>query len=109
MGFSSSVENGTTVLRIEGDLDVVALSELRPAVEGIATEGQPARVVVDLSALRHIDSSGVGAIVSLYKTVHACGGSLAITGAHGQPLAILRLLRLDRLLSGPDNLAPWPR
>jgi len=109
MGFSTSVENGTTVLRIEGDLDVVALSELRPAVEGIATEGQPARVVVDLSALRLIDSSGVGAIVSLYKAVHAYGGSLAITGAQGQPLAILRLLRLDRLLSDPDNLAPWPR
>jgi len=88
MGFSTSVENGATVLRIAGDLDVVALSELRPAVNGIA-EGQPARVVVDLSALRLIDSSGVGAIVSLYKAV--------------------RLLRLDRLLSDPDNLAPWPR
>ena len=108
MGLSTSVENGATVLRIAGDLDVVALSELRPAVNGIA-EGQPARVVVDLSALRLIDSSGVGAIVSLYKAVHAYGGSLAITGAQGQPLAILRLLRLDRLLSDPDNLAPWPR
>jgi anti-sigma B factor antagonist len=108
MGFSTSVENGTTVLRIEGDLDVVALSELRPTASGIAG-GQPPRVVVDLSALRLIDSSGVGAIVSLYKAVHAYGGSLTITGAHGQPLAILRLLRLDRLLSGPDNLAPWPR
>jgi anti-sigma B factor antagonist len=108
MGFSTSIENGATVLRIAGDLDVVALSELRPAVDGIAGR-QPPRVVVDLSALRLIDSSGVGAIVSLYKAVHAYGGSLAITGAQGQPLAILRLLRLDRLLSDPDNLAPWPR
>ena len=106
MLFSTIVENGAAVLRIEGELDAGSLSDLRPALSGMS-EGQPPppRVVVDLSALRLIDSSGVGAIVSLYKAVHAYGGSLAITGAQGQPLAILRLLRLDRLLS---DLAPWP-
>lgn len=110
MLFSISVENGAAVLRIEGELDAGSLPDLRPALSGISG-GQPPPpwVVVDLSALRLIDSSGVGAIVSLYKAVHAYGGSLAITGAQGQPLAILRLLRLDRLLSDPDNLAPWPR
>jgi anti-sigma B factor antagonist len=108
MGIFTSVENGTMAVRIEGELDVASLSDLKPALADIAG-GQPPRVVVDLSALRLIDSSGVGAVVSLYKAVHAYGGSLAITGAHGQPLAILRLLRLDRLLSGSDHLAPWPR
>ncbi|HJX53757.1 MAG TPA: STAS domain-containing protein, partial [Polyangia bacterium] len=68
MVFSTSVENGAAVLRIEGELDAGSLSDLRPALSGISGgQPPPPRVVVDLSALRLIDSSGVGAIVSLYK------------------------------------------
>jgi anti-sigma B factor antagonist len=52
-------------------------------------------VVVDLSDLRLIDSSGVGALVSLYKRVRANGGSVRFTGVTAQPLVIFKLLRLD--------------
>ena len=58
------------------------------------------RVTVDLSALRLIDSSGVGAIVSLYKRVRAQGGKVGVTGLRDQPLAIFKLLRLDKVLVG---------
>ena len=45
-----------------------------------------------------IDSSGVGALVSLYKRVRAQGGNVVIKGVRDQPLAIFRLLRLDKLM-----------
>jgi anti-sigma B factor antagonist len=99
MLFSTSAKNDVTVLRIEGELDAVSVTDIRAALNTIA-EGKPARVEVDLSALRVIDSSGVGAIVSLFKAVRAYGGRLTATGVHGQPLAIFRLLRLDRVLIG---------
>jgi anti-sigma B factor antagonist len=57
-------------------------------------------VEVDLSNLRLIDSSGVGALVSLYKRAHAQGSNVEIRGLRDQPLAIFRLLRLDRVLIG---------
>jgi anti-sigma B factor antagonist len=97
MLFSTSAENGLTVLRIEGELDAVSVTDIRTALNSIA-DGKPPRVEVDLSALRLIDSSGVGAIVSLFKAVRAYGGNLTTTGVRGQPLAIFRLLRLDRVL-----------
>jgi len=61
-------------------------------------EERPSQVLVDLSALRLIDSSGVGAIVALFKVVRAYGGTLDVVGVRDQPLAILRLLHLDRVL-----------
>jgi len=97
MLFSTSAANDVTVLRIEGELDAVSVTDIRASLNTIA-EGKPARVEVDRSALRLIDSSGVGAIVSLFKAVRAYGGSLTTTGVRGQPLAIFRLLRLDRVL-----------
>jgi anti-sigma B factor antagonist len=97
MIFSTSAENGVTVLRIEGELDANSVPDLRPTLDSIAGQ-KPPQVVIDLSALRLIDSSGVGAIVSLFKTVRAYGGSVTTKGVRDQPLAIFRLLRLDRVL-----------
>jgi anti-sigma B factor antagonist len=57
-------------------------------------------VEVDLSRLRIVDSSGVGALVSLYKRLRAQGGEMVVSGLQNQPLAIFRLLRLDRVMSG---------
>ncbi|HEX6835710.1 MAG TPA: STAS domain-containing protein, partial [Polyangia bacterium] len=56
-------------------------------------------ITVDLSDLRLIDSSGVGAIVSLYKRMRALGAKVEVVGLKDQPLAIFRLLRLDRIFT----------
>lgn len=87
-------ENEMTLLKIEGELDANTAPELRPALDALIAE-QPKRVTVDLSSLRLIDSSGVGALVSLYKRVRAAGGEVKISGMRDQPLAIFKLLRLD--------------
>ena len=52
-----------------------------------------------------LDSSGVGALVSLYKRVRAQGGQVVMIGLRDQPLAIFRLLRLDRVMIGTELAA----
>src|SRR5262245_32587462 len=99
MIFSTRRDGDSAFLRIEGELDALTVSDLRATLDELAAEGNK-RIVVDLSALRLIDSSGVGALVSLYKRVTAQGGTMVIEGAHDQPLAIFRLLKLDRVLMG---------
>jgi len=44
-----------------------------------------------------IDSSGVAALVKLYKGVRNMGGAMTISGARDQPLAIFKLLRMDKV------------
>lgn len=85
-----------TTLRVEGELDALSAPTLRPTIDGILAES-PKTVVVDLSGLRMIDSSGVGAIVSLYKRLRATGGDFRLDGLAGQPLAIFKVLKLDRV------------
>ena len=97
MIFNLSTENGIATLRIEGELDAVSVVDLRPII-GKVSEERPSKVMVDLSALRMIDSSGVGAIVALFKAVRAYNGDLKVLNLRDQPLAIFRLLRLDSVL-----------
>ncbi|HEX2572935.1 MAG TPA: STAS domain-containing protein [Polyangia bacterium] len=91
-------ENGAVTVRIEGQLDAITVSDIRPLFDQL-TERRPRMVTLDLSALRLIDSSGVGAIVSLFKRVRSDNGDFHVRGASGQPLAIFKLLRLDRVFS----------
>lgn len=103
MTYAERKEGDLVVLSIGGELDALSVVELRPALERLATAGRP--VVVDLSALQLIDSSGVGAIVSLYKRLRAQGADLAVRGLRDQPLEIFRLLRLDEVLMGDGAAA----
>jgi len=95
MNHSISQEADATVFRVSGELDALSSHDIRPDLEVLASRASGA-VVVDLSELRVIDSSGVGALVSLYKRVRANGGAVRFVGVKAQPLVIFKLLRLDR-------------
>ncbi|HEX8952268.1 MAG TPA: STAS domain-containing protein [Polyangia bacterium] len=98
MNFTREDSGDVTVLRISGSLDALSTPELRPTIDALVVEKRPA-ITVDLSDLRLIDSSGVGAIVSLYKRMRALGAKVEVVGLKDQPLAIFRLLRLDRIFT----------
>jgi anti-sigma B factor antagonist len=99
MNFSRVDKDDETVLAIEGVLDALTVPEIRPTIDALV-EQKRMSVVVDLTSLRVIDSSGVGVIVSLYKRCKAFGGVVRVAGVQAQPLAIFKLLRLDRVF-GP--------
>jgi len=101
----STIGPGILRLTIEGELDVVTAPGLRNEVDKVIA-GAPKRVEIDLSSLRMVDSSGVGAIVSLYKRVRGQGGEVVVVGLRDQPLAIFRLLRLDRVMVGASLPSP---
>ena len=94
--FSRTDDGDASVLRIEGVLDATTVPNLRRTIEALVKE-QRRSITVDLSALRHIDSSGVGVVVSLYKRCGAYGGTVRVAGLKDQPLSIFRLLRLDKV------------
>ncbi len=92
-------------MSIRGELDPLSAPDLRPLLDKMV-EDERRDVTVDLSELRLVDSSGIGALVSLYKRVRAAGGHVAFAGVTAQPLVIFKLLRLDVVFElSPEALA----
>jgi anti-sigma B factor antagonist len=94
--------NSENRLTVRGSLDINSAPALSEAIDGIIKDSikfKPAKVVVDLSPLDLIDSSGVAALVKLYKGVRANGGTVVMQGARDQPLAIFKLLRMDKVFN----------
>ena len=83
-------------LRLEGALDIHSAYDVRALFNEVVA-AKPAVVTLHLEGLTSLDSSGVGAIVSLFKRLNDVGGSLVVQGVQGQPLAVCKLLKLDRI------------
>ncbi len=96
MKLEKVTEDEVVVLRISGELDSTTARDVRATFDEVVQE-RPDKVVLDLSSLRMLDSSGVGAIVSLFKSVRAAGGKFEVAGVQGQPLSIFKVLRLDKV------------
>lgn len=93
---TSTKDGDVCSIRIEGTLDAWTLSYLLPALESI-TAHHARFVIVDLERTILIDSCGASAIVSLVRRIVAEGGEVVVR-AYDQPLAVLKVLKLDRIL-----------
>ena len=87
-----------TQLVVRGSLDINTAPALAEEIDKIVAS-KPQKVDCDLSGLDLIDSSGVAALVKLYKGVRGTGGTVTISGARDQPLAIFKLLRMDKVFN----------
>ena len=91
----STRRDDVAVLIVRGNLDAMNMTSLKLAVNAIE-DSRMKKVVVDLKALRQIDSSGVGVLVSMFKRVRSAGGQVRFAGVTGQPHAVFKLLGLDK-------------
>lgn len=86
------------VLELHGEFDALGSAEIRHELETVALQDSPEIVFLDLKNVSFIDSSGVGAIVFLYKRLKEKARDLKIVGAHGQPRELLELLRIHKAI-----------
>lgn len=92
-----TAESGVTVVSPAGRLNMTAAPDLREQLHSLVRNGDT-RIVVDLSDVETIDSSGLGALISGLKAARQSGGDLRIAGASEQATAVLELTNLNRVL-----------
>jgi anti-anti-sigma factor len=93
----SKLRQTQQTLMIQGPFDALAADKLRPEFDRLATHGS-GDLTLDLSGVDFIDSSGIGAIVFLYKRMIGQKRRLEVTGLDGQPRDLFRFLRIDRTI-----------
>lgn len=92
-------QSGDLVISINGDMDAKGCETLKPTLEDILQNQEVKDVEMDMKQVEFLDSSGVGAIVFLFKRLRQAGSELNISGVNGQPKDILKLLRIDKAIN----------
>jgi anti-sigma B factor antagonist len=94
-------DGAVQVFKLSGSLDVATSPTLRAALlEGAEHEGHA--IIVDLTHVEFLDSTGLGAMIGAHRRAGERNGSLRLVAEEGQ---ILRLLRITGLL---DVLGVYP-
>jgi anti-anti-sigma factor len=83
---------------IDGHFDAGYLGQFRERIDSLAEA--TGDVMLDLSRVTFVDSTGIGALVILHKRLVARGHRLKVSGLRGQPLQLFVNLKLIPVLSG---------
>lgn len=93
-----------TAPRVEavGEIDVTTAPDLRgPLYDAIDTHpGQV--VVVDLSAVEFMDSTGLGMLVGALKYSRTSGGDIALVGARPNVWKVFTITGLDKVFTAQE-------
>lgn len=97
-------ERGVTVVALSGDVDVAQGLSLRDLL-GELLGGPPGPVVIDLSGVRFLDSSGVGLLVTSHRRATEDGRAFGVAEPGDAVRRTLQLTRTDRILTVHETLA----
>jgi anti-sigma B factor antagonist len=91
------------VLRLAGNVDLEHSPDIRKTLLDAVAER--VNVLVDLSEVTYIDSSGIACLVEALQTARSRGANLGLISVSRQAMRVLELARLDMVFSIHDDLA----
>lgn len=91
--------SGATVLRIRGDVDLATEERLVETVRAVMAEESPRRILLDLSDVGFMSSSGIGYLLVLTAEARAQGSRLGVvSGGNAYVTRPTEAMRLGRAL-----------
>jgi anti-sigma B factor antagonist len=92
----SRTESGWGVLAVKGEVDLYTSPQLKDKVTEMVDRGH-SRLVIDLTDVGFMDSSGLGVLVTALKRAREREGSLALVCPEGSVHKVLTITGLDRV------------
>lgn len=99
--------DGATVIALAGEVDIYTAPRLREELTRTISRGSH-HLVVDLSGVEFLDSSGLHALVGALKKVRTYDGSLRLVGARDRVLKIFRITHLTKVFDLEPTMPPVP-
>ena len=105
MELNVETRDGVAIVRLPaGALDTSNAAAFKQAIE--PTLDSESKVVLDLSDLEFVDSSGLGTFLSCMRKLHAKGGDLKLASMANSVRTVFELVRMHRVVdicNDPDE------
>ncbi|MFS8867862.1 STAS domain-containing protein [Synechococcus sp. H65.1] len=91
------------IVPLEGRFDARAASEVRQLLQQVLDFGYH-NLLIDMSAVTFMDSSGLGVLISALRKCRAAGGNLSLCCVPESVALVLRLTSMEKVLTCFDDL-----
>jgi len=95
--------HGRTVLEVSGEIDVYTAPTLREKIIALV-DGGVTGLIVDLTNVEFLDSTGLGVLVGALKRLRGVGGTFGVVCDQERLLKIFRITGLDRVFTIYDSV-----
>ncbi len=85
-------------IRIRGEIDHHTASSIRKGIDATLFEKRPKKLLLDLSAVSFMDSSGLGLIMGRLSVMKELSGEMVVWNPSPETRSILNLAGMERLL-----------
>jgi anti-sigma B factor antagonist len=99
----TTARNGYVVVSVEGEIDVYTAPHLRERLIELIDQGYY-RIVVDLSRVEFLDSTGLGVLVGGLKRSRGHDGDLALVCNHPRIMKVFEVTGLNKVFSIADSV-----
>ena len=103
MQIATRQSGSATVVDVKGDIDLYNSPEVRKVILEELKDKRTSRLVVNLSQVRYIDSSGVASLVEGLKISKSLGSRFMLYGLSPAAREVLELSRLIRVFEVFDS------
>ena len=98
MIFSHRLDNGMCVIAIEGNIALDGVNEAKAYLKPHLENPDVRSIVINFEKVNFIDSSGIGLIVSIFKTMQQKEGRFALSNLSPKNMEIFSITRLNKIL-----------
>lgn len=96
MQIKTEERSGITVCALKGDVDISSSPEVKKEFDNII--GRKAnKLVVNLSDVKYVDSSGLATMVEVLKNMRKYGGTLHLCNLSDKIKGLFEITKLDKL------------
>ena len=103
MEYTITEENDLIVVALTGEIDLEFSNDMREVLLGAV--GDARGVVVDLSGVSMIDSSGIASLLEAFQNARKRGKEFVLAAADDAVLRVLKLARLDTVFHLEKDVA----
>jgi anti-sigma B factor antagonist len=100
------LHQGVDVIFISGEVDLYTASTLKEMIYELLDTGV-SNIILDMTGLEFMDSSGLGVLVGTLKRVRSTDGSLWLICDRDNLLKVFRLTGLDKVFTIHASLEEW--
>jgi anti-sigma B factor antagonist len=102
MNIRERIINDITVLDLEGNLAREENAQFRKRVN-VAIDAGARKLILNLANVQHMDSSGLGELISCYKAIQEVGGSVKLLSPNHRLQNLLVITKLITLFETLDS------
>ncbi|MFZ5943008.1 MAG: STAS domain-containing protein [Bacillota bacterium] len=97
-------EDGIMLARITGEVTLLYSNELKCKIKEELAKTNTDKVIIDLSKVPLLDSSGLGMLISLFKYINEEKGQIVYAGLTDYVKKIVGFAKLDKIFTIVDSV-----